>query len=251
MAEPGHQEKLTFNLSEEYRAGFCRAAVERILEAATINHSSSPKPALEYIPVERREEFLRFVETGEASSEFLDFVQSSEAARAVIDAEFKEMSAAMERLGTLLKSSQSGKSLAGFKKLPPDRIGYPTEIGDEMEDGTIFAGISPDTGKAMYATPRDASGTYTFNEAANYAAKLDAHGHKDFRVPTKNELGVLYENRNKGKLKGTFNETGSNPAGWFWSSSQINLYDAWGQRFSDGYQGFNYRYDVSFLRCVR
>src|SRR5438552_817465 len=28
--------------------------------------------------------------------------------------------------------------------------------GDRMADGTIYAGVSPDTGKAMYTTPADA-----------------------------------------------------------------------------------------------
>src|SRR5947208_2132008 len=48
--------------------------------------------------------------------------------------------------------------------------------GDRMPDGTIYAGMSPDTGKAMYTTPADASLTYAFTEAQKYAAKLDAHG---------------------------------------------------------------------------
>ena len=64
-----------------------------------------------------------------------------------------------------------------------------------MPDGTVLAGISPDTNKPMYATPADASLTMTFNEAQEYAAKLDAHGHKDWRVPTKAELNVLFNNR--------------------------------------------------------
>jgi Protein of unknown function (DUF1566) len=132
----------------------------------------------------------------------------------------------------------------------PTTIGTPA-IGDEMEDGTIYAGISPDTGKAMYATPADAPTTFTFKKAAKYAKKLDAAGHKDWRVPTKNELNVLYQNRAKGKLKGTFNETGSYPAGWYWSSSQAYGDDAWGQRFSDGIQYYVYRYFGSSLRCVR
>ena len=63
----------------------------------------------------------------------------------------------------------------------------------------------------MYATPKDA-GTYDFNEAAKYA-KNSTLTAKDFRVPTKGELNVLYQNRDKGKLKGTFNETGSFPPG--------------------------------------
>jgi len=121
-------------------------------------------------------------------------------------------------------------------------------IGDEMDDGTIFAGHFE--GKPLYATPKDAPGTYTFNEAAKYAKNLDAHGHHDFHAPSQDELSVLYENRNKGKLAGTFNETGSRSAGWYWSSSP-NDYGAWAQRFSDGYQYDDYMYGHSSLRCVR
>jgi hypothetical protein len=124
-------------------------------------------------------------------------------------------------------------------------------IGDEMEDGTIYAGISPDTHKPMYATPQDAPGTYTFNEAASYARNLDAHNHRDFHVPSKGELNVLWLNHNEGKLKGTFNETGSNPAGWYWSSSQYFNFGAWTQRFSDGFQVYDTRNLGSSLRCVR
>jgi hypothetical protein len=124
-------------------------------------------------------------------------------------------------------------------------------IGDEMPDGMIYAGISPDTHKPMYATPKDAPGTYPFNEAAKYANNLDAHGHHDFHVPSKGELDVLWENRNKGKLKGTFNETGSTPAGWYWSSSQYFNFGSWTQRFSDGFQVYDTRNLGSSLRCVR
>lgn len=129
------------------------------------------------------------------------------------------------------------------------RAGTAPEIGDEMEDGTILAGYYK--GKALYATPRDAPGTYTFNEAARYAKNLDAHGHHDFHAPSKGELNVLWENRNKGKLKGTFNETGSYPAGWYWSSSQFTNFTAWAQRLSDGYQDFYGKLIDSSLRCVR
>jgi hypothetical protein len=125
------------------------------------------------------------------------------------------------------------------------------EIGDAMEDGTIYAGISPDTSKPMYATPTDASGVYDFNQAAEYAKNLDAHGHHDFRVPSKSELNVLYQNRGMGALKGTFNETGSHPAGWYWSSSPNSRISGWAQRFSDGPQDSNYRDVASSLRCVR
>jgi hypothetical protein len=127
--------------------------------------------------------------------------------------------------------------------------GNAKEIGDKVEDGTILAGYYK--GKPLHAMPRDAPGTYTFNKAAKYAKNLDAHGHHDWRVPSKGELNVLWENRNKGKLKGTFNETGSDPAGWYCSSSQGFIYGALCQRFSDGSRTTTYKDDAGALRLVR
>ena len=128
------------------------------------------------------------------------------------------------------------------------------EIGDEMTDGTIYAGISPDTHKPMYTTPRDEPLTVTFKGAATQAGVLNmtnALDHHDWRVPTIRELGVLWENRNKGKLKGTFYETGSDPAGWYCSSSPNGNFGAWAQRFSDGYSFSTSRTNDSSLRLVR
>src|ERR1700733_10121787 len=52
------------------------------------------------------------------------------------------------------------------------------KIGTIMPDGTSFAGLSPDSGKPMYAAPADAPLAMTFSEAQQYAANLDAHGHR-------------------------------------------------------------------------
>src|ERR1039458_10259614 len=40
----------------------------------------------------------------------------------------------------------------GWVEPPPPE----PKIGDKMPDGTVLAGISPDTNKPMYATPADA-----------------------------------------------------------------------------------------------
>src|ERR1035437_5271915 len=139
-------------------------------------------------------------------------------------------------------ANDTGKTATGSPAEP--------KVGDRMADGTIYAGTSPDSNKPMYATPADAPLTYTFNQAQKYAEKLDAHGHKDWRAPTKAELNVLFKNR---AAIGGFNETGSYPAGWYWSTSPDISANAWDQRFSDGHQ--NYHYDFKFydssLRCVR
>jgi len=120
--------------------------------------------------------------------------------------------------------------------------------GDRMEDGTVYAGTSPDTGKAMYATPADSPLTMTFNRAREYASKLDAHGHQDWRVPTKSELNVLFQNR---AAIGGFDTTDSFPDGWYWSSSPFYNLVAWAQRFSDGSQYYSFKDFDSSLRCVR
>ena len=122
------------------------------------------------------------------------------------------------------------------------------EPGDRMNDGTVYAGISPDTGKPMYTTPADAPLTYTFNQAQKYAANVDEHDHQDWRVPTKNELNELFNNR---AAVGGFNETASGPWGWHWSSSQDLAGYARGQRFRDGYRENFYKNIDASLRCVR
>ena len=120
--------------------------------------------------------------------------------------------------------------------------------GEAMPDGTLYAGRSPDTGKPLYTTPADALMLYTVVGALKYAARLDAHGRLDWRVPTKDELDLLYRNRD---ALGGFDSSGSFPASWYWSSSQRRDYEGWSQRFTDGGQGFNLKFLHSRLRCVR
>jgi hypothetical protein len=124
-------------------------------------------------------------------------------------------------------------------------------VGDKMLDGTIYAGNSPGGGKPMYTMPADAHVTMTFNEAAAYAKKLNGEkylGHDNWRIPTKDELQVLFNNR---AALGGFNESGSAPAGWYWSATPGHPWGAWCQRFSDGQQ-FNINKDShSSVRCVR
>jgi len=129
-----------------------------------------------------------------------------------------------------------------------------SKIGDVMKDGSIFAGISPDTGKQMFAMPTDLGLTITFSEAAQYAKKLNsdkALGHDDWRVPTRAELNVLFLNREEGALEGTFNVTGSIAAVCYWSSKLSSGGSVWIQRFSDGLKDYFFKTNAATVRCVR
>jgi Protein of unknown function (DUF1566) len=131
----------------------------------------------------------------------------------------------------------------------PDAYSMSTHPGARLADGTICAGLSPDTGRPMETPPSDAPGTYAFDEAKAYCAGLDVNGHDDWRVPTKDELKVLFNNR---VAIGGFNESGSEFGGWYWSSTESSSsYEASDQRFSDGYQGTASKGGHSSLRCVR
>jgi hypothetical protein len=166
-----------------------------------------------------------------------------------------------------LKLPPRAESLANLRALR-DRIiaaaqGYNTattaakaaaEVGETMPDGSIFAGFSPDTGQQMFAMPGDAGVAMTFNEATQYAQKMNAEntlGHDDWRVPSREELNALFKNRDEGALKGTVNLTGSYPLGWYWSCTPFVDRGAYSQRFSDGVQYGAMGSSTSSVRCVR
>jgi hypothetical protein len=88
-----------------------------------------------------------------------------------------------------------------------------------------------------------------------YAQRLVIGDHDDFKVPSTGELKVLFENRNRGKLAGTFNETGASPAGLYWSSTPDDYggFDGRDQSFSPvGYPpGSQHKEKSHALRVIR
>jgi hypothetical protein len=118
--------------------------------------------------------------------------------------------------------------------------GQAPQVVIRMPDGSIALGAP--RGRTLYATPEDVRVSQTFAQANGTCADLNAHGHGDWRVPTKAELNALFENR---EAVGGFDE-----AGWYWSSSRHEP-SIWTQRFGDGLQSLNDRNARLALRCVR
>jgi Protein of unknown function (DUF1566) len=126
--------------------------------------------------------------------------------------------------------------------------GTTPQIGGKMADGAIYAGISPDTHEPMYTTSARVVDHYNWNRGAEYCRALKINGHVGWRLPTKDELSVLYNNR---EAIGGFDTSGAESVGWYWSFSEEGGDLVWGQRFSDGEQYYNIKTYVSSVRCVR
>jgi hypothetical protein len=79
--------------------------------------------------------------------------------------------------------------------------------------------------------------------AAQICAAFEAGGFKDWFLPSKGELDLMYKNLKTRDL-GNFQN-------WYWSSSELDNSYAWGQRFSDGDQVNDYKTNANSVRAVR
>ena len=78
----------------------------------------------------------------------------------------------------------------------------------------------------------------TWRDAKIACAKLG----NGWRLPNKDELNILY--KNKDKIGGFANSS-------YWSSTEYGSTDAWYQYFANGDQDSFYKNDTSYVRAVR
>lgn len=125
-------------------------------------------------------------------------------------------------------------------------------IGDRMEDGTLCAGISPDTTRPFYVLPADAPLIMQWKQAMEYAAGFEGGGQPKgaFRVPTQEELNVLFEHRAR---IGGFYENGRYAETWYWSSTVDGDFPnlAWDQSFDHGLRSMHHQNCEGRLRLVK
>jgi len=123
------------------------------------------------------------------------------------------------------------------------------QIGDP-DDGGIYVGPSAQDGRPLHAALADLPEYKTYEEALAAAEQLKSL-YPTAHVPTPKELDKnLFDNRNTGHLKGTFNTSGSNPGSVYRSSASYTDADARVQWFDDGNQNTSYRYSRLPVRLV-
>ncbi|MCL1826670.1 MAG: leucine-rich repeat protein [Candidatus Cloacimonetes bacterium] len=81
--------------------------------------------------------------------------------------------------------------------------------------------------------------------AAGFCAELSINGFKDWFLPSKDELNLMYQNLHRRSLGGF-------DAEWYWSSSEYANFYAWTQYFNSGGQNYfskDYTYRVRAVRA--
>ena len=119
----------------------------------------------------------------------------------------------------------------------------------KRRDGTVFAGISPDTGSAMYALPDDESShpidfcRIRGTEIEDIARQARWCGYSDWRIPSPAELLVLHQDQDKIRGFGW---------GWYWTSAVTSPSTRAAVRFRDGLLHEDYLVSAEArLRLVR
>ncbi|MCC2099428.1 MAG: hypothetical protein KDJ29_21230 [Hyphomicrobiales bacterium] len=68
-------------------------------------------------------------------------------------------------------------------------------IGDVMPDGSIYVGISPRTGEPFFIPAEKTPKRLPHKQAVEAIGKLDAHGHKDWRLGSEEEYRHIFQHR--------------------------------------------------------
>ena len=133
----------------------------------------------------------------------------------------------------------------------------PVDIGESQwgdgyeEDPHTLQGLGPGLMNTYNIVSYNADNMTTANCAAYaclmYSTQTTRKG--EWWLPSSVELNLLYKNlRDKVIATSSGNEEYEY---YYWSSSQANNSHSWLQRFSDGNQGYNYKYFTDSVRAVR
>jgi hypothetical protein len=94
----------------------------------------------------------------------------------------------------------------------------------------------------LIVSKEDLSATADWDEAMQYCGEYDAGGFHDWRLPTIDELNLLYENKN---LVGSFVRFS------YWSSTEYAEHFAWFQNFHNGNRDNDFKDNTCYVRAIR
>ena len=114
----------------------------------------------------------------------------------------------------------------------------------KIVDKGDYIEITPPIGNIRMIAKEKSPKELTWEEAFDYAKKLRTGGFSDWRVPTKEELEIIYKIKDRCGIEDT---------DWFWSSSTYvsSASYAWSVDFDNGDVDDNFKACTYYVRCVR
>jgi len=159
-------------------------------------------------------------------------------------------SANMRQQHTRYEYTISGTAIKYIRNINED-VNY--NIGGIGPSGGIIffdKGFFGDGWRYLEAAPANREFNARWNNAHQQCAQLNINGFIGWRLPTKEELDLMYKNLKQEGLGG-FQAGRYYDSFWYWSSSELNNHNAWRQNFSDGKQSANLKRDDDRVRAVR
>ena len=112
----------------------------------------------------------------------------------------------------------------------------PPRIGEEIHGGIVFA-----TGLVCATSDQN---TGNWETCKTSCENYNGGGYSDWRMPTKAELNLIYENLHQSNIGGF-------ASAWYWAYAENTTNSAWNQNFVNGYQNYGYKYYAGRVRAVR
>ena len=114
-------------------------------------------------------------------------------------------------------------------------------IGDEFEGGIIFY-FDETAEHGLIVSKEDLSATADWDEAMQYAIGYNAAGFNDWRLPTIEELDLIYKSKE---------QIGDFVRFSYWSSTAYAEHFAWFQNFYNGMQDNDFKDNTCYVRAIR
>ncbi len=159
-----------------------------------------------------------------------------------------EIDVILAKTATIIHNDRILRS--SYDELLPEVSSFTTKLSDSLfknvkvgsigQGGGIIFFISPD---GSYFEATEVLAHVSWSEAEYIAHTYTNRGFNDWRLPTKSELDIVYLNLKKANIVDN-----AKPV---WTSEAKSDLHAWQQRFSDGYQGINYKSSPNDVIAIR
>ncbi len=114
-------------------------------------------------------------------------------------------------------------------------------IGDEYGGGIIFF-VDETNEHGLIASAKDLSGEADWNEAMEFCAQYKVDEYSDWRLPTEEELNILYLQKEKVGAFVRFS---------YWSATEYAGHFAFFQNFYTGERDNDFKDNTCYVRAIR